>query len=195
MWKCESVSCSVMSNSLWPRGLKPASALLCMEFSRKNTGMRSHSLLQGIFSTQGLNPSLLHCRQILYHPSYQGSQFLCARARARVCVCVCVCVCVSSSVAQSCLTLCDPMDCSLPGSSVRGILQVRILEWVAMPSVNRSSNAGIDPRSSTLHADSLLSEPPGKPFFALGHSIIPAAFVEKIVLSLLNCHCIYVENQ
>ena len=37
-------------------------------------------------------------------------------------------------VAQSCLTLCDPMDCSLPGSSVQGILQGRILEWVAMPS-------------------------------------------------------------
>ena len=42
---------------------------------------------------------------------------------------VCVCVCVL--VAQSCLTLCDPMDCSLPGSSVHGILQARILEWVA----------------------------------------------------------------
>ena len=34
-------------------------------------------------------------------------------------------------VAQSCLTLCDPMGCSLPGSSVHGILQARILEWVA----------------------------------------------------------------
>ena len=36
-------------------------------------------------------------------------------------------------VAQSCLTFCDPMNCSLPGSSVRGILQARILEWVAIP--------------------------------------------------------------
>ena len=33
---------------------------------------------------------------------------------------------------QSCLTLCDPMDCSLPGFSVHGIFQARILEWVAM---------------------------------------------------------------
>ena len=40
-----------------------------------------------------------------------------------------MCVC-----AQSCLTLCDPMDCSLLGSSVHGILQARILEWIAMPS-------------------------------------------------------------
>ena len=35
-----------------------------------------------------------------------------------------------SEVAQSCLTLCDPMDCSLPGSSVHGIFQARVLEWV-----------------------------------------------------------------
>ena len=37
------------------------------------------------------------------------------------------------SVAESCLTLCDIMDCSLPGSSVHGVLQARILEWVAIP--------------------------------------------------------------
>ena len=37
-----------------------------------------------------------------------------------------------SEVAQSCPTLCDPMDCSLPGSSVHGILQARMLEWVAI---------------------------------------------------------------
>ena len=37
-------------------------------------------------------------------------------------------------VSKSCLTLCDPMDCGLPGSSVCGILQARVLEWVAMPS-------------------------------------------------------------
>ena len=42
---------------------------------------------------------------------------------------VCVCVC---SVAQSCLTLCNPTDCSPPGSSFHGIFQARILEWVAI---------------------------------------------------------------
>ena len=52
--------------------------------------------------------------------------------QSRVCVCVCVCVCVL--VAKLCLTLCDPMDCSLPGyrNSANGILQARILEWVAV---------------------------------------------------------------
>ena len=44
-----------------------------------------------------------------------------------------------SEVAQSCPTLCDPMDCSLPGSSVHGILQARILEWVAI-SFSRGSS-------------------------------------------------------
>ena len=45
---------------------------------------------------------------------------------------MCVCVCVCTLVAQSCLTLCDPTDCSLVGSSVHGILQARILECVAI---------------------------------------------------------------
>ena len=40
---------------------------------------------------------------------------------------------------QSCLTLCDPMDCDPPGSSVYGIVQARILEWVAMASSRGSS--------------------------------------------------------
>ena len=48
-----------------------------------------------------------------------------------------VCVCVL--VIQLCLTLCDPMDCSLPASSVHGILQARILEWVAIPFSRGSS--------------------------------------------------------
>ena len=44
-----------------------------------------------------------------------------------------------SEVAQSCPTLCDPMECSLPGSSVHGILQARVLEWVAI-SFSRGSS-------------------------------------------------------
>ena len=44
-----------------------------------------------------------------------------------------------SVIAQSCLTLCGPVDCSSPGSSVRGVLQARILEWVVMPSSRGSS--------------------------------------------------------
>ena len=44
-----------------------------------------------------------------------------------------------SEVAQSCLTLCDPMDCSLPGSSVHGVFQATVLEWAAI-SFSRGSS-------------------------------------------------------
>ena len=57
----------------------------------------------------------------------------------RVCVCVCVCARARVRVAQSYLTLCDPMDSSLPGSSVHGIFQARILEWVAISYSRRFS--------------------------------------------------------
>ena len=66
-------------------------------------------------------------------------------------------------VSQSCPTLCDPMDCSLPGSSVNGISQARILECFAIPFSRRSFNPGTEPRSPALQGDSLPSEPPGKP--------------------------------
>ena len=60
-------------------------------------------------------------------------------------------------------TLCDPMDCGPPVSSFHWILQARILEWVAFPFSMGSSQPGIKPRSPALQADSLPSEPPGKP--------------------------------
>ena len=66
-------------------------------------------------------------------------------------------------VAQSCLTLCDCMGCSLPGSSVHGILQARILEWEPCSSPGDLPNPGIRPGSPALQANSLLSESPGKP--------------------------------
>jgi len=62
----------------------------------------------------------------------------------------------------SCL-LRNPRDCSLPGSTVHGILQARILEWVAILFSRALPNPGIEPRSPTLQADSLPSEPSGKP--------------------------------
>ena len=68
-----------------------------------------------------------------------------------------------SEVAQSCPILCNPMDCSLPGSSVPGIFQARVLEWVTFPSPGDLPNPGIEPRSPALQADALTSEPPGKP--------------------------------
>ena len=70
-------------------------------------------------------------------------------------------------IAQSYPTLCNPTDCSLQGSSVHGILQARIPEWVASPFSRGSALPGTEPGSPTLQPDSLLSEPPGKPYESL----------------------------
>ena len=86
-----------------------------MGFSRQEYWNGCHFLLQGIFLTQGLNPGLPCCRQTLYCLSHQ----------------VIMCVCVLD--VQLCPTVCNPTDCNLPGSSVHGILQARILGWVAIP--------------------------------------------------------------
>ena len=72
-------------------------------------------------------------------------------------------------VAQLCLTLCYPVDYSLTGSSIRGILQARILEWVTVPSPRDLPDPGIEPGSPALQADSLLSQPPGK-YIIFSHS-------------------------
>ena len=89
------------------------------------------------------------------------SSILVRRILIYVCVYVCVCVCAKSL--QFCLTPCDPMDCSLPASCVHGILQVRILSgWPCYPPVNLP-NPGVEPKAPTLQADSLPSEPSGKP--------------------------------
>ena len=72
--------------------------------------------------------------------------------------------------AQSCLTLCDPVNYSLPGSSVHGILQARILEWVAISSYQDLPDPGMEPVSSALQVDSLSTEPPGKPELSIALS-------------------------
>ena len=71
--KSVSVSCSVVPDSLWPHGLQPTRLLCPWDFPGKDTEVGCHFLLQGIFPTQGPNPGLLHCRQILYQLSYKGS--------------------------------------------------------------------------------------------------------------------------
>ena len=67
---------------------------------------------------------------------------------------------VVCEVAQSCPTLGDPMDCSLPGSSLHEILQARVLEWVPFPSPGDLPDPGIEPGSPAFQADALTSEPP-----------------------------------
>ena len=61
----------VTSNSL--QSSSPPHSSVCRDSPGKNTGVGCHVLLHGIFPSQGSNPGLPHCRQILYHLSYQGS--------------------------------------------------------------------------------------------------------------------------
>ena len=71
-------------------------------------------------------------------------------------------LCCAESL-QSCLTLCDPMDCRLPGSSIHGILQARILEWVAMPFCRGSSCPRYQTLVSCITGVFFTTEPPRKP--------------------------------
>ena len=87
-----------------------------------------------IFPTQGWNPGLLNCRQILYHLSHQGNS------------CIFI-MCVHVKSLQLCPTLCNPMVCSPPGPSVHRILQARIMESVAMPSSRDLLDPGMEPIS------------------------------------------------
>ena len=141
------LSCAWLCATLWT----VAARVLCpWDSPGKNTGVGCHFLLQGILLTQGSNPGLWHCRQMLYPLSHQGSPASTLAVVKSVwppkllsgfkslfyhllVLCVCVCVC---EVTQSCPILCGPRDCSPLGAPVCGILQAR-MEWVAIPFSRR----------------------------------------------------------
>ena len=84
---------------------------------------------------------------------------------------------------QSCLTLCDPIDCSPPGSSVHGILQARILEWVAISYCRGSFLPSIE-------LISLLSPALARGFFTT--SVILKAPYVCVCVCVYSCHHIYI---
>ena len=65
-----------------------------------------------------------------------------------------------SEVAQSCPTLCNPMDCSLPGSTIHGIFQARVLEWVAIAATAAAAKSC---QSCLTLCDPIDGNPPGSP--------------------------------
>ena len=114
--------CDPMDSSLWGSSVHGVSQARILEwvaipFSRGLSRPRDWTCI----SCTG--------RQVLYHLCHLGSPYIYIYIYIYMCVCVCVCVLFT----QSCLTLCNPMDYSPPSSSVHGILQARILEWVAIP--------------------------------------------------------------
>ena len=76
--------------------------------------------------------------------------------------------CCNCLVAQLCSTLCNPLDCNPPGSSVHGILQTRILEWVAISFSRGPSQPRMKLSSPVLAGEFFTTEPAGKPTSHLG---------------------------
>ena len=116
-----------MSNSLQPYGLWPTRLLCPWDSPGKNTGVGRHVLLQGTFPTQGLSPCLLCLLhwQVGSSPLVPpGKPYNMSAAAA------------AAKSLQSWLILCNPIDGSPPGSPVSGILQAKILEWVAISFSN-----------------------------------------------------------
>ena len=89
-WLNTQQQCSVQSlshvYSFQPHWLQHARLLRTWNSPGKNTGVSSHSFLQGVFLTQGSNPGLLHCKQILYCLSQQGSSVLSLSLYIYICI-------------------------------------------------------------------------------------------------------------
>ena len=113
---CQLLNCVTLFETPWTIAHQPT---LSIGFSKQEQWSGQPFPSPKVFPTQGLNLGLLHCRQTLYHLSHQGSPIKKVLSK-----------CQSLSCA-----LCDPMDCSPPGSSVHEIFQARILEWVAIKKI------------------------------------------------------------
>ena len=88
-----------------------------------------------------------------------------------------------SDIVQSSPTLCNPMDCNIPDSSVHGIFQARVLEWAAISFSRGSSRPrSSQPGSPALQTDSLPPEPPGKKYqniYNWSHGLTPGWEVKE----------------
>ena len=110
----------------WTRFLWP------WDFPGKNIGVGCHFLFQGIFLIQELNLHLLHGQVDSSLLSHQGRPISDTHKHTHTYTHTHTCAHGCVLVIQSYSALCNPTDCSLPGSSVHGILQALILEWVAI---------------------------------------------------------------
>ena len=123
---------------------KPPRLLWPWDSSGKSTGAGCNFLLQG--SSQPRNHTWVSCIAGRFFTYWAMRESIIYIKEPEI---------VGISVTQSCLTLCDPMDYSLPGSSVHGILQIIILEWVAISSSRESSQLR-DWTQVSLHCGQIL---------------------------------------
>ena len=141
---------------------------------------------------------------LYFHTSLNGNTSLLFRSfytewnnsSQGVCVCVCVCACVCArSVTQPCLTLCNLMDCSPPGSSVHENFQARILERVVISS-SRGSSQSRD-QNLAWQVDSLSLAPPGKPWqgqYGTNTIMVCRRFSSPFLPSLQQLTTVYFSN-
>ena len=95
-------------------------------------------------------------------------------------------MCACALLLHSCPALCDPVDCSLPGSSVHGIILAKILEWVAISSSGGSSQLRDPTCSFFIAGDFFTTEIPGKPLKTGNQVLLPERFLSKIISSAMN---------
>ena len=92
-------------------------------------------------------------------------------------------LCLHAKSLQLCLTLFDPVDCSLPGSSVHGFSRQEYWSGLPCPPPGDCPHPGIKPRSPALQADSLPSEPAGKPKHVCSNRLrLPQLYFEETLL-------------
>ena len=151
------------SNSLWPHTLWPSRLLCPGDLRGKKTGVGCHSLLQGIFPTQGLNSGLLHCRQILYHWAtwealciyiYKSNKILSVYKLSSEYICICVLSRIWLFVTPWTVAHQFPLSMEFSGKEY----------WSGLPCSPPEDlpNPGIKLGSLALQVDSLPAEQPGK---------------------------------
>ena len=162
--------CSVVSNYLWPYGFSPPGSSVY--------GISQARILEWVaifFSSRSSQPKDQTC------VSYTSGRFFTSEPPRMPLK--------ESEVAQLCPTFCDPMDCCLPGSSVHGIFQTRILEWGAIAFSRRSSR----PRDRTG-----LSRIVGRGFTVWATWEVPRykyRSVYNYVYFCCNCNCLFSFNE
>ena len=115
-----------------------------------------------VTSFANIFPYFVGCMFVLLTVSFMVQKLL-SSMRYHLFIYCFIFVTVTVKITQQCPTLSNPVDCSSSGSSVHGILQEKLLEWIAFPFSRDLPNSGIKPGFPALQADSLPSEPPVKP--------------------------------
>ena len=145
-------TCSVMLDSLQPHGLQPARLLCPCNFPGKKTGVGCHFLLQGNLLDSGIKPASFESSALagrFFTTLPPGKHICLSREEISYDIPYIQNLKRNDTIEnESCLVVsdfCDPMD-----YTVHGILQARILEWVAFPAAGDLPNPGIKPRSPTL---------------------------------------------